>query len=238
MDNIQINQHISRQFNAELEEIRNKVLAMGGMVEQQIRDAVTSLIEGDIELAEKVVNNDMRVNAAEVDIDEECSQIIARRQPAASDLRLVVAIIKTITDLERIGDQAERVAHTAIRLTTGERGGSHHIELRHLGDQVSAMVHDVLDAFARMDPEAAVQVAKDDVKVDKEYESVMRQAITFMMEDPRAITGMLDIIWVARALERIGDHAKNIGEYVIYLVKGKDVRHIGLEKLVEQVSKD
>jgi len=238
MDNIQINQHISRQFNAELEEIRNKVLAMGGMVEQQIRDAVTALVEGDTELAEKVVDNDMRVNAAEVDIDEECSQIIARRQPAASDLRLVVAIIKTITDLERIGDQAERVAHTAIRLTGGDRSVNHHIELRHLGDQVSAMVHDVLDAFARMDPEAAVQVAKDDIKVDKEYESVMRQAITFMMEDPRAITGMLDIIWVARALERIGDHAKNIGEYVIYLVKGKDVRHIGLEKLVEQVSKD
>ena len=238
MDNIQINQHISRQFNAELEEIRNKVLAMGGVVEQQIRDAVTSLIEGDIELAEKVIANDMRVNAAEVDIDEECSQIIARRQPAASDLRLVVAIIKTITDLERIGDQAERVAHNAIRLNSGEGSRNYYIELRHLGDQVSAMVHDVLDAFARMDPEAAVQVAKDDVKVDKEYESVMRQAITFMMEDPRAITGMLDIIWIARALERIGDHAKNIGEYVIYLVKGKDVRHIGLEKLVEQISRD
>lgn len=238
MDKIQIDQHISRQFNAELEDVRNKVLAMGGVVEQQIRDAVTALVEGDTELAEKVVNNDVRVNAAEVAIDEECSQIIARRQPAASDLRLVVAIIKTITDLERIGDQAERVAHTAIRLTGSERSKQRHIELRHLGDQVSTMVHDVLDAFARMDPEAAVQVAKDDVKVDKEYESVMRQSITFMMEDPRVITGMLDIIWIARALERIGDHAKNIGEYVIYLVKGKDVRHIGLEKLVEEIKQD
>jgi len=227
--------HISQQFDAELEDVRNSVLAMGGLVEQQIIQAITSLAEGDTKLAETVIDNDIKVNSAEVAIDEECTHIIARRQPAASDLRLMIAVIKTITDLERIGDQAERIARMSQRLAECERPKNQYGELKHLGELVAKMVHEALDAFARMDAEAAVIVAKQDLKVDQEYDGVMRQALTFMMEDPRAITRMLDVMWTARAIERIGDHAKNICEYIIYLVMGKDVRHTGIEKMEKEV---
>ncbi len=229
--------HISQQFDAELEDVRNSVLAMGGLVEQQIIQAITALAEGDTRLAEDVINNDVKVNSAEVAIDEECTHIIARRQPAASDLRLIIAVIKTITDLERIGDQAERIARMGLRLAEKERPKNQYSELRHLGELVAKMVHDTLDAFARMDAEAAVEVARQDLKVDQEYDGVMRQALTFMMEDPRSITRMLDVMWTARAIERIGDHAKNICEYIIYLVKGKDVRHTGIEKMEREVKR-
>ena len=235
MDKIDIGHHISRQFNAELEDVRNRVLAMGGLVEQQIANAVKALTEGDTALAEAVIHNDVKVNAMEVAIDDECSHIIARRQPAASDLRLIVAVIKTITDLERIGDQAERIARMARRLAEQERPKTHYVEIQSLGEHVGRMLHRSLDAFARMDAEAALAVAREDLKVDHEYDGVLRQAITFMMEDPRSITRMLDIIWTARALERIGDHATNLGEYVIYLVKGKDVRHTSLEQMAAEV---
>jgi len=237
MDKKNIGQHISQQYNTELEDVRNRVMAMGGLVEQQLENALNAMEKGDIELAEQVVYNDVNVNAFEVSIDEECGVILARRQPAASDLRLVVTIIKTITDLERIGDQAERVAIVGMRLAEGDRGeNAHwHVSLRHLGNHVRQLLHDALDAFARMDPEAAVRVAKEDVLVDKEYDALMRQLITFMMEDARTITRSLEAMWAARALERIGDHARNICEYVIYMVKGKDVRHIGLEKMEEEV---
>lgn len=234
MDKDQLGQHISQQFNEELEEVRNRVLAMGGLVEQQIQDAITSLVNGDVELADAVIRHDVKVNAAEVMIDEECSQIIARRQPAASDLRLLVAIIKTITDLERIGDQAERVAHMSLRLAEDERPKNNYREIRALGEHVSKIVHGALDAFARMDTEAAVEVVKQDSEIDQAYDGIMRQTLTFMMEDPRSITRMLNVMWTARALERIGDHAKNICEYVIYLVRGKDVRHTSLEQLEKE----
>ena len=235
MDKVEIGQHISQQFNAELEAVRNRVLAMGGMVEQQIDGAIKAIADGDSVLAEAVVNNDVKVNALEVEIDEECSRILARRQPAAGDLRLVVAVIKTIADLERIGDQAERIARMAIKLTEADRPQTQYIEIEQLGNHVRAMVHDALDAFARMDAEAALQTAREDLKVDKEYEGIMRQVITFMMEDPRSITRMLSVMWAARALERIGDHATNICEYIIYLVKGKDVRHTSLEQMAQTV---
>lgn len=235
MDKMNIGQHISQQFNAELEDIRNRVMAMGGLVEQQLMDAVAALVEGDSELGEKTINSDFRVNAMEVAIDEECSRVLARRQPTAGDLRLVVAVIKTITDLERIGDQAERVGRMAVRLADSEMSKSQFVELQHLGNHVRQMLHDALDAFARMDAEAALNVAREDIKVDKEYESIMRQLITFMMEDPRTITRVLDVMWAARALERVGDHAGNICEYVIYLVKGKDVRHTSLDQMEEEV---
>jgi phosphate transport system protein len=234
MENQGIRQHISRKFNEELEDIRSKVLAMGGLVEKQIANAIKALVDSDIEQAEDVITRDYKVNAYEVAIDEECTQILARRQPAASDLRLIVAVIKTITDLERIGDQAERVSRMAIHLAEMERPKNQYSELQHLGDHVLAMLHDTLDAFARMDPEAAVEVAKKDLKVDREYESIMRQMITHMMEDTRNVKRTLDIMWSARALERIGDHARNICEYVIYFVRGKDVRHTSIEEMEEE----
>lgn len=235
MDKVQLGQHISQQFNEELEDVRNRVLAMGGMVEQQLSTALQALINGDSDLATNVISGDVRVNAMEVEIDEECSRILARRQPAASDLRLLVAIIKTITDLERMGDQAERVAKIAVNLAGAKEHFNQYNELENLGNHVLKMVRDALDTFARMDAEEAVRVAHEDLRIDREYESLMRQLITFMMEDPRTITRSLDMIWAARALERIGDHARNICEYVIYLVKGKDVRHISLEQLEEEL---
>ncbi len=234
MEQTSISHHISRQFNEELEDIRNKVLAMGGLVEEQIENSITALVNGDIELAEAVISRDYQVNAYEVAIDEECIQVLARRQPAAGDLRLIVAVIKTITDLERIGDQAERIGRMAIHLAEMERPKNQYSELEHLGVQVRKMLHRALDAFARMDTESAIAVAQEDVKVDAEYEAIMRQMITFMMEDPRNVKRTLDIMWSARALERMGDHACNISEYIIYLVKGKDVRHTSLAQMEEE----
>lgn len=227
-------QHISSQFNAELEDVRQRVLAMGGLVEQQIADATQAFADLDGGLAEEVIRNDHKVNQFEVYIDEECNRILARRQPTASDLRLVVAVIKTITDLERIGDEAEKVARMASDLAVMDRTGSL-VEISHLVRSVTQMVHDALDAFARMDADAALVVARADANVDREYEALMRQCITFMMEDPRTIRRVMDIIWAVRSLERIGDHAKNIAEYVIYFVKGKDVRHISIEDMERQV---
>ena len=235
MEKTRLSHHISRQFNEELEDLRTKVLAMGGFVEHQIENAVTALAENDVEKAEKVITQDFQVNAFEVAIDEECLKVLARRQPAASDLRLVVAVIKTITDLERIGDQAERVGRMAIQLSEVERPRSQYSELKHMGDQVRSMLRGALDAFARMDVEAALQVVRQDLDVDREYEGIMRQMITHMMEDPRNVKRTLDIMWSARALERIGDHSRNICEYVIYFVKGKDVRHISLDQMELEV---
>lgn len=227
--------HISSAFNAELEDVRQRVLAMGGLVEQQIIDATKALTEVDRVLAEQVIRTDEKVNTLEVTIDDECSRILARRQPTASDLRLVYAVIKTITDLERMGDEAEKVARMASDLSEQERGMAPLVEVGHLSRHVSQMVRDALDAFARMDAESALACAAEDVNIDREYEALMRQCITFMMEDPRTIRRVLDIMWAVRALERIGDHARNICEYIIYFVKGKDVRHISLEAMQREV---
>ena len=234
MSGLTYKQHISSQFNAELEDVRQRVLAMGGLVEQQIVDATRALMDHDAGLADEVARNDYKVNQFEVYIDEECNRILALRQPTASDLRLVVAIIKTITDLERIGDEAEKIARMASDLAGQERGASM-VEVGHLSKHVSQMVHDALDAFARMDINAALEVAREDAAVDREYEALMRQCITFMMEDPRTIRRVMDVIWSVRALERIGDHAKNIAEYVIFFVKGKDVRHVSIETMEREV---
>ena len=222
--------HISQQFNAELDNVRNQVMTMGGLVETHVQDACTALEDGNVQLAERIVEEDFKVNALEVAIDEQCTNIIARRQPTAGDLRLVMMIVKTITDLERIGDEAEKVAKMALALekAEGEDNKQQYIEIRHLGDHVAKMLHDALDAFARMDVEAAIKAAAEDEKIDQEYDAITRQLITRMMEDPRSIQRGLNVLWAARALERIGDHAKNISEYVIYLVKGKDVRHVTL----------
>lgn len=230
--------HISRQFNEELDEVRNHTLAMGGLVERQVSDAVASLIELDVAKAESVRLKDRDVNNMEVAIDDECSRILARRQPAASDLRLVLAITRVITDLERMGDESGKIALHAIGLAEGgdERRGF--VEIRHLGAHVGKMVHDALDAFARMDVEQAVRVAEEDKKVDLEYGSALREMMSVMMEDPRSIRRILDVIWALRSLERIGDHARNIAEHVIYLVKGKDVRHAALNELADSIKPD
>ncbi len=227
--------HISQQFNAELENVLNQVMTMGGVVENHVQSACTAMLEGDIALADRVVEEDFRVNALEVSIDEQCTNIIARRQPTASDLRLIMMIVKTITDLERIGDEAEKVARMAKALASLDSTKEQYYEIRHIGEHVRKMLHDALDAFTRMDVEAAITTAGEDEKIDKEYESIMRQLITKMMEDPRSIQRSMNVIWAARALERIGDHSKNICEYVIYLVKGKDVRHVTLEQMRKEV---
>jgi len=230
-----IHTHISRQYNVELEDIRSKVLQMGGLVEQQIEHAINALVNADTALGEAVIMDDTKVNNMEVTIDEECNQIIARRQPAAGDLRLVVAVIKTITDLERIGDEAEKIARMAVRLASEERPKNNYAEIQTLGVHVQRIVHETLDAFARVDIEAALRIAREDEKVDREYGGVIRQMITYMMEDPRTISRALNVVWAARAIERIGDHARNICEYIIYLVKGKDVRHTSLEQVEREI---
>ena len=218
-------EHISKQFDAELEAVRSRVLQMGGLVEEQIVKAVDALASGDIAVLDGVIEDDHRVNAMEVGLDESCSQIIARRQPAAGDLRLIMAIIKTITDLERIGDEAEKIARMAKLIHAAERQHMPRLELKHVASLALSMLRKALDAFARLDVNAALQVVKQDRGVDDEFRSILRQLITFMMEDPRTITRCLEILFVAKAIERIGDHAKNMAEYVVYMVEGRDVRH-------------
>lgn len=227
--------HYSQKFNAELEEMRTQMLAMGGLVEQQLEAARRALGSGNTVEGESVVANDYQVNAYDVEIDERCTAILARRQPTASDLRLVLTVIKTTTDLERIGDEAKRIARMAIRLSGTDHSKSLFLQLEHLGEQVQDMLHSALDSFARMDVNAAIKVAQDDQRIDKEYENIMRQAMTYMMEDPRSIPLVLDIMWSARSLERIGDRCGNICEYLIYFVKGKDVRHTSLEQMVKEL---
>ncbi|MDQ2641678.1 MAG: phosphate signaling complex protein PhoU [Pseudomonadota bacterium] len=235
METADLSHHISRRFNEDMEQVRTRVLAMGGLVEEGLAKAITALVEGDSSLGESLANHDLKVNGMEVAIDEECSRILATRSPAASDLRLIIAVIKTITDLERIGDEAEKIGNIASRLAAMERPENRYREIKHMGRLVSEMVHDALDAFARLDARAAVKVARRDRSVDEEYEAIQRQAITFMMEDPRSIRRALDVMWIVRALERVGDHAKNICEYVIFMVHGKDVRHTRLEEVEREI---
>ncbi|MGC2457368.1 MAG: phosphate signaling complex protein PhoU [Gallionellaceae bacterium] len=225
-------EHTSRQFDAELEAVRARVLQMGGLVESQIRLAVEALLSGDVGLMNRVIADDHRVNAMEVEIDESCNQIIARRQPAAGDLRMVMTVIKTITDLERIGDEAEKIARMAKLLSQKERLNlPRYNEIKHAAELALDMLRKSLDAFARLDLTTAAQVVRQDEQVDEEFRTIMRYLITFMMEDPRTISTALEILFVAKAIERIGDHAKNMSEYVVYMVKGRDVRHVTVEEI-------
>ena len=237
MDNNKIGQHISGQFNKELEDVRNKVLTMGGLVEQQIELAVTAFSTGDVEMAELVIKQDNQVDALEVAIDQECMQILALRQPAAFDLRLLITVIKIVNELERVGDLAERVAEMAIQLTSAESSSKRdqYYELEHMAELVQNMMHGALDVFARMNIEEVAIITGLDENVDREYGSIIRQLITRMMEDPRNITRMLDVLWIARSLERIGDHACNICDHLVYMVKGEDVRHLTQAELEEKV---
>lgn len=202
---------------------------MGGLVESQLSRAIAAIVSGDSELGLRVANDDYKVNEMEVSIDEECGRILVTRAPAAGDLRLIVAILKTITDLERIGDEAEKIGFLASQLAGMDRPPDSYVELRNLGDQVSTMLKAAIDALARLDVEAAFDVAKQDQRVDEEYDAITRQCIARMMEDPQSIKRFLNVTWAARSLERIGDHAKNICEYVIYMVQGRDVRHTQMD---------
>ncbi|HAO25984.1 MULTISPECIES: phosphate signaling complex protein PhoU [unclassified Methylophaga] len=230
------NQHISQQFEKQLQDIRSQLLAMGGLVERQVSNAMQALLTGDTDLARDVISGDDEVNKCDLAADESCISIIALRQPSAGDLRLVTVISKIITDLERVGDESVRIAKMALNLSEKDRPNKNYRELRRLGMHVETMLRDSLDAFARQDADLALKVAREDNSVDEEYESLLRQLMTYMMEDPRKISRAIDMMWSARALERIGDHSRNIAEHTIYLVKGKDVRHLSIDKM-EQVIK-
>ena len=221
--------HISQQFNAELEDVRSHFLAMGGLVEKQVSDAMRALLDADSALAVAVQANDHRINAMETRIDEELVRIHARRQPTASDLRMIIAISKSLTDLERIGDEAAKIARYAQALCEEGESPRGYMETRHIGNQVRLMIHDTLDAFARLDVEQAFKVMQADSEIDLEYKTATRALMTYMMEDSRYISRVLNVMWVLRCLERIGDHSRNISEQLIYLVKGADVRHVSYD---------
>lgn len=237
MDPRKLGQHTAQQFDADLESIRTMLLRAGGLVEEQLGAALEALSAGDREGAERVISRDHLINDMEVEIDQLCTEIIARRQPMASDLRLLIAVIKMVNDLERMGDEAVRIARMAVRLSQTGEPSRRHSEVRHLGEHVRRMLHDALDAFARTDVDLAVKIVEEDREVDKEYESLTRALITFMMEDPREIPRALEVQWSARALERIGDRACNLAEYVIYFARGKDVRHASLEAVKHEAGR-
>ena len=230
------NEHIYKQFDTDLESVRARVMEMGGLVEEQVNRAVEALITGNATMAEEVVLNDHRVNALEVSADEACTQIIARRQPTAGDLRMILTIIKTITDLERIGDEATKIARVAIKIHESDRMVQpRYSEIKYMAELANTMVRESLDAFARLDASGAANVARKDLEVDEEFHLITRHLITFMMEDPRTISTFIDLLFVVKAIERIGDHAKNMSEYVVFMVKGKDVRHTTIEELERQI---
>ena len=219
--------HINKQYDQDLEAIRSRMMQMGGLVEAQIRAAIAGYLDGDRERIEQVIAGDAKVNELEVAIDNDLGQIIVRRQPAASDLRLILAASKIVTDLERIGDEATKIARMARDIhSNGPVTGTRLVPITHMSEVAVGMLRRSLDAFARLDAAAAARVIGEDEAIDEEFRAIIRQLITFMMEDPRTITTSLGIVWAAKAFERIGDHAKNIAEYVIYIVKGRDVRHI------------
>jgi phosphate transport system protein len=232
-------EHTSKRYDAELETVRSHVLQMGGLVETQITAAIEALATGNLQLADQVVADDHRVNALEVKIDEECAHIIARRQPAAQDLRMIMTVIKMITDLERIGDEAEKIARMTKLIYASERLLlPRFAEIKVAAGYALDMLKKALDAFARTDLAAAAAVVKQDRLLDDQFRGILRQLITFMMEDARTISTSIEILFVAKALERIGDHSKNMSEYVVYLVKGKDVRHVTAEEFERETSSD
>jgi len=236
MDIADIGHHTLSRYNEDLERLRSDVLQMGGLAEAQLQQALQALATQDRDLAAEVVRGEARVNQMEVEIDDECNRILATQAPAASDLRLVVAMIKTITDLERIGDEAHKIANIGRRHSGLDHSGADgHRVVRHLGRVALELLHDALDVFARLDAQAALAAVKRDRLLDEEYDAVQRQCITFMIEDPRTIRAAIDLLWVARALERVGDHAKNICEYVIYMVGGRDVRHTAIADVERQI---
>jgi phosphate transport system protein len=228
--------HLSSQFDAELSAVSTRVMELGGLVESQIRQAIYALSQFSVEVANQVTAAEAQVNAMEVDIDRELSSIIARRQPTARDLRLLIAISKATANLERVGDEAEKIARMVRSII--QSGGPRSLpslELRVASDMASALLRKALDAFARLDTTAALTILKEDDLIDREFDGFVRKLITYMMEDPRMISPSLDLLFLAKAIERIGDHAKNIAELIIYIVKGTDVRHVPLNQIESAV---
>jgi len=238
VDARELGQHTLHQFDAALNELCKKELLTGGMVEEQLQAAVSAMMQGDSAQAEQVIERDRRINELELVVDEDCTLVLTRRSPVASALRLVFAVVKSITDLERMGDEAARIARMAV--TSAERGVSlrQHNQLKHRAQHVRSMLHNSLDAFARLYIELAASIFGKDENVDREYESLTRELSTFMMEDPRSIPSALEVLFSARALERIGDHACTIAEHTIYLTHGTDIRHGGREQFLEEVGLD
>ncbi len=225
-------QHTSKQFDADLEHIRSQVLTMGGLVEHQIVAAIEGFRRSDLQLINRIILDDSRINQLEREIDEHCTNVIAKRAPAAVDLRFVMMAFKMITDLERIGDEAKKIALYSRAMVNSNRFAlARYAELKHLSVLVTAMLRHSLDSFARLDVASAPENVRRDDEVDELFQGLLRQLLTFMIEDPRTISSALDVIFIAKALERIGDHSKNISEYVIYLIKGKDVRHVSIEEI-------
>jgi phosphate transport system protein len=226
-------EHISKQYDQDLEAIRSRTLQMGGLVESQVRSAVAGYLTGDADRTDSAIASDARVNELERALDDELRTVIVRRQPAASDLRLVMAVSKTVTDLERIGDEAAKIARMAreIHASPSKMALARLAMVNHVCDVSIGMLRRSLDAFARLDAAAAARVIGEDATIDDEFHAIVRQLITFMMEDPRTISASINVIWVAKAIERIGDHAKNIAEQTIYIVKGTDVRHTPLAEV-------
>jgi phosphate transport system protein len=225
MDKMKFENHYMKQFDEELEEIRTRLMEMGGKVEQQLQNAIRAVSDADSKLAEEVIRQEQFVDDMEVDIDEACILIIARRQPAASDLRLVMMVTKAVNDLERIGDEAKKIANHAVLLAGESETSKGYTEVRHLGQSVVSMLSNALDAFARFDVDAAMRTIDEDKQIDLDYKTALRELVTYMMEDPRSISRVINILWVVRSLERIGDHAKNLCEQIVFVVKGKDIRH-------------
>jgi len=220
---------LHKQFHHDLQALRSLFLRMGGLVESMIQDSTELLATGELSLTDRVREREKEVNHIEVEIDERISQLIARNQPTAVDLRFLLSVSKMLTDMERCGDEADKIAKVARRLYEADAGYTPVVELRHMASHVTGMLRDVLDAFARADPPHAAKVVRDDKEVDKEWKGALRHIITYMIEDPRTISRSIDLIFIARSLERIGDHAKNMAERVIYMVRGDDVRHTGVK---------
>jgi phosphate transport system protein len=232
-------EHISKQYDQDLESVRSRMMQMGGLVESQIRAAVEGFLDGNLERIEQVIATDAKVNDLEVAIDDDLRHVIVRRQPAATDLRLIMAVSKTVTDLERIGDEAAKIARMAKEIHTAPAKMSRPrlSTMTHVSETAIGMLRKSLDAFARLDAAAAARIIGEDATIDAEFRAILRQLVTFMMEDPRTISTSLSIVWVAKAFERIGDHAKNIAEQVIYIVKGRDVRHTPLAEVEREASR-
>jgi phosphate transport system protein len=236
---MQTGEHLVRKYDEELEAMRSRVLQMGGLVESQVRTALDAFERADLQLAQQAIDADKQVNELEIDVDQMVNYMIARRQPTAGDLRMITGVAKAITDLERIGDEASKIARAVKWLhEKHDQSRLNRIpDIKNSGEAAASMLRRALDAFARMDPQAAATIIKDDLGIDDRFRAVLRQLITFMMEDPRTISASLDCVWVAKAIERIGDHAKNVAEHVIFISQGWDARHQSLEDVERAVAR-